>query len=242
MDWQERQRQENARRAQQDRLDQQRRQQERFAQQRAAQEQRVLQQRLAREALQRQQAVQKQEEFNQKQRLKQKVTRVENDRALQVRLDEKQKLLNAKPNRSKNNLFRFPAKQNTHFNPVPSDAPRFSDFGSAAATLNDPSTSSGSITPASSGWFPSIDRRYDRLLASPARARKVLGCLALLGFLAGIGYASSIHHAVLSYGIVGAVLGLLFLPLLKLSIKVVLTAAILGIAGLLVYALIHLAK
>jgi hypothetical protein len=64
----------------------------------------------------------------------------------------------------------------------------------------------------------------------------------LLGSIVGSGYATSVHIAVLPYAVVGAIVGLIIPYLLKLSVKILLAACILGVAGLIIYALIQIGK
>jgi hypothetical protein len=91
-------------------------------------------------------------------------------------------------------------------------------------------------------FFPFIDEWFDNLLGKPTRARKILSLSALLGSIVGSGYATSVHIAVLPYAVVGAIVGLIIPYLLKLSVKILLAACILGVAGLIIYALIQIGK
>jgi hypothetical protein len=243
MNWQEQQRQANERRAQEQRVQQQRAQQEQWARQRRAEEDRVLRERLQREAWQRQEAARKQAEFDQREKERFKRQREEIDRQLRERQQEKNAARDQRKKRSSTPVpFAYHPDAGLPWVNRPGLDP--ADLGSYPSYPAAPYTEPHYPSPPTSRkpFFPFIDEWFDDFLGEPARARKILGLFALLGLIVGSAYSASVHLAILPYAVVGAVVGLVFPYLLKLSVKILLAACILGLAGLIVYALIEIGK
>lgn len=85
------------------------------------------------------------------------------------------------------------------------------------------------------GFFPGVDRWFDTHL-SQRMYRFLSFVLVIIGTLFGISYAATLGISVGLSGILGALAGLIIIPLLILSVKLFLLALCLGLVGLVIYA------
>lgn len=114
--------------------------------------------------------------------------------------------------------------------PLPFSPPLPGPYTAPRGTHNQPRTE----------WFPSIDGWFDTAMGSPTRARIIFIVFTLCGLLIGYGFGVHMRDAnLLPYAVMGAAGGLLFLPLLRLAIKLALTVVLIGCAiaviGLIIY-------
>jgi len=210
-----------------------------------ARDQMALQQRLAREAQQRAEASRRQAEFNQREQARQRDARDQMARQMRERQAERDRAARQAREQQQTRDRRRRAVQSQ--SAIPINRGMSHNYPNSAGPLAAPLTSQDSYpypasSPSSGRWFGFVDEWFDQLIGPPARARKVLGFFALLGLVIGMGYAGSTHQSAILYGFLGAFGGLIFLYLLKLSVKIVLSLAMLGIAGLIVYLLFQMAK
>lgn len=198
-----------------------------------SQDEKALRDRLQREAQQRAQGVRAQQEFNDRERIRLREQREQSNRDLQQRRNADKQARREAEDRQKRRNNQSPQAvfgSGTSSRPIAHSGIDYSD-----RTVSSPSHGK-------QAWFPFVDDWFDNLLGPPERARKILLAFAFIGCLAGIGLAQDMHQAVLPYAVVGAFLGSIFVYLLRLSVKIVLAACILGVVGLLIYALIQGSK
>jgi len=107
-----------------------------------------------------------------------------------------------------------------------------------ASPVSSPSNSvSQRVHSQSAPWFPFIDNAFNKI------PKASYWLLLVLGGLCGWGYGSSLAgDKGIGMAILGAFAGLLLIPILRLGVKILLTAMILGIFGLIVYFLFHALK
>jgi hypothetical protein len=204
-----------------------------------AEDQLALQRRLAREAQERAEAARRQQEADLREKERLARQREELNRQLQQTRDDKKRAALEDKERKKRGVQSQRPFVNTTWpstNPPP-HSPVAPDPISPWNHKTSGNHSSGNNT-----WFSFVDDWFDSFMGEPSRARKILVTCGVVGCLTGIGIAQDMRQPLAPYAFIGAAIGFIFIYLLKFSVKVVLAACVVGVAGLVLYGLLRVAK